>query len=114
MASPPLAFFLVCVPLRLAVAALAYYLSKKEGYPWPKLLFSAITLGISIGMIVTQYKRNQGEKMWFAKDVYWNLYAHGLFYLLFTALFLANFKYAWAVLLLDVVYGIALVISHYL
>lgn len=108
----PIAFFLVCLPLRLGLVALSFWLSKNEN-KWPKLLFAATTLAISIGMFVTQYKRNQGEKMWIAEDPYWNMYAHGLFYLLFTLLFLANFKFAWVLLLLDVFYGTAVVIWHY-
>lgn len=103
-----LVFLLVCIPLRLGLAWFAWYSSSP--------IFSLLIGLAGIGMIVRAALRDSGKvpmKGFAGGEVYWNSYVHGFLYILFALLHYRHFKYAWIVLVLDVVVGLGTAINHY-
>mgnify|MGYP007022347254 CR=1 FL=1 len=114
-----LMFILLCVPIRGFLAWCAWKLGREESDEdkWKKYPLAVFTTVAGIGMITTGFLRSSGkreDKGFAGGEVYWNSYLHGSLYLLFTLLFLMDFKHAYAVLIVDVVIGLGSAVNHYL
>lgn len=106
--SRKLMFFIGCIPLRFFLVWLASYTAS----PW----FSLVIGIMGVGMIIRAILRDTGKvpmKGFGGGDVYWNSYVHGVLYLLFAALHYRHVRYAWTVLLFDVLIGLGTAINHY-
>lgn len=125
-------FFLICIPFRIALAVLAWWLGEigdgnviaGDRNPfvvwlignWTRYGLAIFTGLAGLGMILMGYLRSTGRRAnhgFAGGEVYWNSYAHGTLYLLFTVLFLARVKYAYLVLVADVIYGVVTAVNHY-
>lgn len=108
-----LLFFGVCIVVRVGLAVAA----KIAGRNYP-LAFSLMgILGLAAGIrFITLYSRPGPHTSAIFKDRAWwhNLrLVHGLMYILFGLLAIANYKSAWVVLLADALLGAAVFVMHY-
>ena len=111
-----LRFFLLCIPVRLAIVVAAFFLGKKKKQAWYTMLVGLAVLAIGIGLCVFQYLRDTGkrEKVGFAGgEVYWNSYVHGSIWIVAALLIFLAPKYAWIPLLIDVILGLSLALKNY-
>jgi len=100
-----------CIPTRLALTALAKYISPQY-LPYLGL----VTLAIAIGFLYLYFtgKRQtgfetQGAPIWWMKF----RIMHGLLYLLFSVLAFMRYKNAYIVLLVDTIIGLGLFLMHH-
>lgn len=105
-------FVCCCIPLRL----LLVYLSKRAGEvdePYIKIMGAAAVM-ISIGFMY-QFIVNPTNKGAFGGESWWNDFRplHSLIYLTFAIMAFAKPKYAYLVLLFDIIIGTGLFINHY-
>lgn len=97
-------WFVVCVLVRLGLAALAWRL---EPPAWGRVLMVAAAASVAGGMAATQAERDRGGvAVWGDKNAYWNLYPHALLYLAFAGAFALRWPQAWLFLAVDVLLGI--------
>lgn len=112
-----LRFGLLCVPARLAFVVASYYAVKYAGTHRRVLVFFASSVvAIGVGLILMAALRSLGvrDKKGFAGgDVYWNSYVHGAIWVTAGCALFFERKWAWALLLVDLVYGVATTLSHY-
>lgn len=108
-----LLFFLGCIPARLLLVYIAYFLlniekkDKKDLYSFYSFLLITMTIGVGFWTIYGMGWRKTGMEVGGGK-IWWNSLrpVHGTNYLLFTLLAYMGWKHAWIFLLADVVIGI--------
>jgi hypothetical protein len=103
----------VCIPLRLALVALSYWYGL-EGARGPTQ--AALGAAIALGFAANQLLRATGARPqtgFGGGAVYWHSWAHALLFAAFAAAAAQRLPWAWALLLLDVLYGLATVLAHY-
>lgn len=100
-----------CIPTRLALTAVAKYISPQY-LPYLGL----VTLAIAIGFLYLYFtgKRQtgfetQGAPIWWMRF----RFMHGLLYLLFSVLAFMRYKNAYIVLLVDTIIGLGLFLNHH-
>lgn len=111
--NPALLFYLLCIPIRLILAYVAYKLDKMP----PVLQYSFIILTTAIGLGFWSIYLNGWRKTGLetgGKPIWWNNLRpiHGSLYLLYAGLALSGVKNAWVVLLIDVIIGFAASARH--
>lgn len=103
-----LVFFLVCIPVRSALAWLVWY---------NKSIYLSILIGLmGLGMIIRAIMRDSGKvpmKGFGGGDVYWNSYVHGILYISCAFLHYRGWKFAWSLLVADVLFGAITAAIHY-
>jgi hypothetical protein len=105
-------FLLACLPTRLLIANAAFY-AGNEVEPWspPWIGFLLFTIAVGLGFVAQSLAgRDSG---FFGSTVYWSRPVHAALYLLFSMLFALRFRFAFALLLLDMMFGTAVFIRHY-
>jgi uncharacterized membrane protein YfcA len=107
-----LLFLIGCIPTRLLLAFIAYYI---DNHPLKKI-FALFTLMIGIGFLTIYFKglRKTGMETE-GRPIWWNNLrpVHGFLYILFSILYMLNVKNAWIILLIDVVIGLIAFINNY-
>ncbi|HIE72293.1 MAG TPA: hypothetical protein EYP98_20170 [Planctomycetes bacterium] len=109
MARRTLLFFLVCLPVRAALAWLAWKLGAEGAKRWQFYALGVVALLMAAGMAARGYQRDQGlvENKGFAGGaVYWNSYVHAAIYAAFGASFLLGVRHAWVLLVVDIAVGL--------
>jgi hypothetical protein len=101
-----LLFLICCIGVRLSLVCIAKYSSETIQH-----LLGLVTLYISIGFFYRYISgtRTTGPET-FGEKIWWNDLRpiHGMLYLLFTIMVFTSMRqYAWIVLLIDVVIGLA-------
>ena len=101
-------FLCCCIPLRLSLV----YLAKKEVYI---NVMGVVALLISIGFMY-QFIVHPHKTGAFGGDSWWNgtRPVHALLYLIFAIMTFINPKYAYVVLLVDILLGTGFFINHYI
>lgn len=112
-----LLFLILCIPIRLLLSYFAYYLQNKNiNNLYKKILinlFSIISFLIGISFLYQYYlNRKIG---FFGGEIYWSNFRllHSFNYILFSILFLLNYKNSYLILLFDVILGLLLFIKNY-
>lgn len=105
-------FVCCCIPLRLLLAYISKVTGEVDG-PYIKIM-GAAALAISIGFTY-QFIVHPTNKGAFGGDSWWNIFrpVHALIYLAFAIMAFAKPKYAYVVLLFDIILGTCLFINHY-
>lgn len=110
-------FFVGCIPTRLILAYIAYFLLNQEKNENEniKKLFILITMIIGIGFwtIYSMGWRKTGIETG-GKKIWWNSLRpiHGTIYLLFTLLAYMGWKHSWILLLIDAIVGLIAELGH--
>jgi hypothetical protein len=107
-----LLFLIGCVPTRLLLTYLAYYL---ENSPL-KNIVGLLTMVIGLGFLTIYFKdlRKTGVETE-GRPIWWNNLrpVHGSLYILFSVLYLTGVKNSWIILLIDVIVGLIAFINNY-
>lgn len=107
-------FLIGCIPTRLLLVYLAYYLDYTNS-PFKNLL-ALITLIIGFGFLTIYFKglRKTGVETE-GRPIWWNNIrpVHGFIYILFSVLYMLNVKNSWMILLIDVIIGLIAFINNY-
>lgn len=106
-------FFLGCIPARLLLVWIAYFLLNYDNRNISTFLFITMMIGVGFWTIYGMGWRKTGMEVGGGK-IWWNSLrpVHGTNYLLFTLLAYMGWKYAWVFLLIDVVIGIVAELNH--
>lgn len=111
---PKTLFYLFCIPARMILVYIAY-LAGKTDLNYIKNPFIALTTMIGIGFWTIYLKgwRKTGVET-SGKPIWWNQLrpVHGSLYIIYSLLAIMGVKYAWVVLLLDVLIGLVAEIRH--
>lgn len=103
-------FFLVCFVVRVLLVVGAYKLRTKP-IDWINYLITSISLVVSFGFI---YNDIRGKKCgFFGNPRYWSGVSHGIMWIIFAILFSTVPRWAWIILLLDIIVGVGFVINFY-
>lgn len=111
-------FLLGCIPTRIFLVYIAYFLCFSFEKQQIKTLFSLFTLMIGLSFIVIYLNgwRKTGIETE-GRIIWWNHIRplHGFMFITFSLLNFLNFKYSWIFLALDVIIGlIAFFYNYYL
>lgn len=103
-------FFLVCFVIRVLLVVGAYKIRTKP-VDWINYLITTISLIISFGFILNDIRGK--EYGFFGSRRYWSGTFHGVMWIIFGILFSTVPRWAWVILLLDIVFGVCFVINFY-
>jgi hypothetical protein len=109
-------FLLGCIPVRLFLSFIAYSDINIKNTNF-RIMLSIITFIIGLSFLVIYAKgwRKIGLETG-GKPIWWNDIRpfHGVTYISFSILNILSVKYAWTILLVDVIIGLLAFINHYI
>lgn len=105
-------FVCCCIPLRLLLAYLSKVAGEADG-PYIKIM-GVVAIAISVGFMY-QFIVHPTKNGAFGGDSWWNNFrpVHAFIYFTFAIMAFAKPKYAYLVLLFDIILGTGLFINHY-
>jgi hypothetical protein len=101
-------FLGICVPIRFLLVIFSYFMRNKQ-INSINYIGTVIAILIALGFIYNENK----TKGYFGSNKYWSGILHALLFIIFGILFSTLPKYAWNILLLDLIIGIYTVLYHY-
>jgi len=108
-------FLMGCIPTRLALTYLAYYLQTTKQFQLLRVFgIVAILIGISFIYLNVTNSRQTGPEV-FGDKIWWNSLrpVHGILYLSFGLLALYQHPYAYLLLLIDTLFGLGSFLHHH-
>ena len=101
-------FLSFCIPTRILLVALAFIVGNK--YKSYSKILALLSILAALFFVINEYR---GKKGAFGSERYWSGKIHALLYTLFAITLLVSPKYAWILLVVDLIYGINTVLKHY-
>lgn len=105
-----LLFLLGCVPIRIILIIVIYYFEKMNDLRL-EFLGGGVLIFITVGFFYQHIIKK--ERGFLGTKKYWNSLAHSILFLCATVMFFLRFNVAFAIILVDLLYGIFTVCKHY-
>ena len=105
-----LLFLAGCVPVRVGLIVGSYFIEQSSS---DTLKYIAVVLAGLVAMGFFHADVTESERGFFGSRRYWNSAIHGILYVLYAVMLAVGTEVGYIVLVVDLVYGIGTVFSHY-